>query len=442
MTWKRLISALGLILLLALAAGWLLAPRVGDISPQEGPLHGRQSLQISFNKSMDQDSVEGSLSLQPSHKVLYTWDQAARTLTITPQRSWPSNRRLSIRISSQARSQLRLPLINPKTWQIQISPYLLTYLHPADQNSNLYSLNVENGKSEALTDYEDGILDYDLSPDGLTIYYSKSIDEGMTGIYALQRTGPERREILTCGEATCRNPQISPSGEILAYERIPRDPQEKPGVLLLNLTSQETSSVWDAGNHLELPQWSDQGWLAFYDRTEKVYRFLQPSSGERVVFENEIGAEGTWAPDGVTFVTAEFLDDEGDVAPRHLFAYNLVTETKHDLTGERYLEDANPAYAPSGSLLAFARKSLEPEQWTPGRQLWIMEREGEGAYPLTDAVDYHHTAFTWHPDADRLAYVRYNQAQLAQAPEIWLIHLASSQNARLVINAFAPRWIP
>jgi dipeptidyl aminopeptidase/acylaminoacyl peptidase len=113
-----------------------------------------------------------------------------------------------------------------------------------------------------------------------------------------------------------------------------------------------------------------------------------------------------------------------------------------DLSQGNFLEDLNPSFAPQGLSLAFSRKSLDPAEWSPGRQLWLLDLEDNQAKTLTTAVDFHHTSFAWHPDGNRLAYVRYNQAKLSDPPEIWLINRDGSENLRLIINAFAPSWIP
>lgn len=160
-----------------------------------------------------------------------------------------------------------------------------------------------------------------------------------------------------------------------------------------------------------------------------------------VTFPNDTGGQGTWAPDGVNFVTTEILDINESLAPRHLYRYQIPNGSKTDLTNDRFWEDATPSYS-SGGRLAFGRKSLLREKWSLGRQLWILEKGGGEAYRVTNAGDYHHTAFAWHPDGNQMAYVRYNQAQLTEAPEIWLLNLTQSQNARLIINAFNPQWIP
>ncbi|MFO8036428.1 MAG: hypothetical protein R6U57_07375 [Anaerolineales bacterium] len=441
MDWKRLLPLLGLALLLLLVMGWIYAPRVKGVQPLLEPLHGRQPIQITFTRPMDPDSVEQALATQPLQKGEFGWDESRQTLTFTPREAWPSDTILTIQVSSGARSTIHLPLLNPQTWQLEISPYLLTYLYPADNESNIYSLNLENGETRPLTRHPNGVLDYDISPDGLTIYYSTIDEDGSSGIYALNRLNGESDVILICADALCRDPQVSPDGEWIAYQRIPQSPDHNPEIYLLTVPTRKTEPLLETNHHLENPVWSPQGWLAFYDRSDQAYKFLHPQEGEVIAFANDTGGQGTWSPEGTAFVTTEILDINENLAFRHLFKYQVQSGSKTDLTQDPFLEDATPSYSPEG-LLAFGRKSLLPEEWSPGRQLWIMERGEEDANPLTNAGDYHHTAFAWHPDGEQLAYVRYNQAQLTESPELWLIAVDGADNYRLVINAFDPQWMP
>jgi len=71
-----------------------------------------------------------------------------------------------------------------------------------------------------------------------------------------------------------------------------------------------------------------------------------------------------------------------------------------------------------------------------------MDLENDEAFALTDEVDYQHTSFAWHPDGNQIAYVRYNQAALSEPPEVWLISADGENPLRLIINGFAPGWIP
>ncbi len=106
------------------------------------------------------------------------------------------------------------------------------------------------------------------------------------------------------------------------------------------------------------------------------------------------------------------------------------------------MEDASPAYSPDGQWIAFARKHLDRERWTPGRQLWLMRPDGREARQLTNAPDYNHSALAWSPDSTSLAYMRFNQVEFTQPAEIWWIDINEAQPRMLVEGGYLPQWIP
>jgi Tol biopolymer transport system component len=235
---------------------------------------------------------------------------------------------------------------------------------------------------------------------------------------------------------------LSPDGIHLAFELIPQSGNLPPGVRVFDLEEETLINPGDEDDHLENPSWSSSGVLAYYNQSQKGYGFWNPATEENQFLPNETGGDGTWSPDGRFFVCSEIQFTSQTLAPRHLLLYNLEEETLQDLTRGRFLEDLNPSFAPQELVLAFSRKSLEPQNWSPGRQLWLMNILNSENTQLTDALDYHHSSFAWHPDGAQLAYVRYNQAALSEPPEIWLIKTDGSDNLRLIINGFAPSWIP
>jgi Tol biopolymer transport system component len=113
-----------------------------------------------------------------------------------------------------------------------------------------------------------------------------------------------------------------------------------------------------------------------------------------------------------------------------------------NLSGEELVEDTSPAYSPDGRWLAFARKFLDTERWTPGRQLWVMEADGENAYALTHDEFFSHAALAWSPDSQTIAFVRAHRTSPDVPPEIWIINVDGSNPIRLVIGGYAPQWIP
>ena len=266
--------------------------------------------------------------------------------------------------------------------------------------------------------------------------------------------------LLGCLQANCRAPVISPAGDRVAYERT--EVQGYPRVWMMSLNRAEEqgddaenvqpASVVLAGDPLHqtlLPSWSPDGLLTFYDTQAAAFVLLDPRTGEQALFPNQTGEKGAWNPSGREFVAPEifFLDSGslGDLqsyANSHLIQFDRFTRNTQDLTPEEGMEDSSPAFSPDGTYLAFARKYLDQQRWTPGRQLWVMLPGIGQAQPVTDEPNYNHFEFAWSPDSNQLAYVRFNQTTLTMPPEIWVLALLNAESELLVEGGYSPQWIP
>ena len=442
MNWKTGLI-LGIILLaVVFIFAWGSTPSIQGIQPYDEPLISRQPLVILFSRPMNPVSVYAHFNLEPSLQGDLLWNEDFTQSSFTPDKPWPSGEMIRIRIESGAKSRIGLPLVRDQSWEIPVSPESLIYLWPADENSDLYTMNPESGDTRQLVSEAGGILDYSTSQDGMEIIYSHHLDGGTSSIVSFERLTGIRTPLVTCSEGLCRSPQISSDGKFLAYEYISHQPGIQPGIQVYDLEKDARIDLSEAGDYLDNPAWSPSGWLSFYNYTRRGFEFWNPDADERIFLPNETGGDGSWSPDGRYFICSEIQFISTNLAPRHLFSFDLIEGNLVDLSQGNFLEDLNPSYSPQGIYLAFSRKYLDPENWTPGRELWIMDLVENQAFPLTDEIDYHHSSFAWHPDGDQLVYTRYNQAKLSEPPEIWLINSDGSDRVRLIINGFAPSWIP
>jgi Tol biopolymer transport system component len=442
MNWKTWLL-IGIAFLVAFSLlGWQLVPQVDGVIPQEEEIRGRQELQVVFSRSMDPESVLDHIRLDPAYDGEFIWSEDASVLTFIPQSSWPSGSTVILEIGRGARSRFRLPLLRDFSISWPVSPTSLVYLWPADGESNLYQLNPVSGQSQPLTNLANGVLEYSIGPDRQKLYYSTSPQKGTSQILVLDLAAGQTRLLQTCSDGTCTAPQVSANGKWLAYEYISHSAGTLPGVQVLDLQDESQVDVGEGDEYLEKPLWSASGWLACYNQTLKGYQFWNPVSDEVIFLPNDTGGDGSWSADGRYFLSTKIVFVSDNLAPRHLELFDIAERTSQDLSRGSYLEDLNPSFAPSGLRFAFSRKSLNPQDWTPGRQLWIMDLESGDAYPLTDEVDYQHTSFAWHPDGGQIAFVRYNQAALSDPPELWVVSADGEDPLRLIINGFAPGWIP
>ena len=107
-------------------------------------------------------------------------------------------------------------------------------------------------------------------------------------------------------------------------------------------------------------------------------------------FPNQTGQGGVWRPGGSQFLAPEivFVDTGSSsvtgLEPRadsHLILYDLESQTTQDLTPGEGIEDTSPVFSPDGKFLAFARKYLDAQRWTPGRQLWLAQVDTRARSP-------------------------------------------------------------
>ncbi len=440
--WLLLIPLL-LIILASIYLAYLRGrPQVGDVFPPEDAvaIPGAAPLQISFSQAMNAQSVAANLRTVPERSGAFAWQ--ANQLTFTPDQSWPSGQTVSVTLTTGARSILGLPLRESSSWRFEVAPTLLAYLWPAGDPADIYVLDPRGAEIIQLTRSEFGVLDFSITADSLAIYFSAWNEQGGADLWRLDLITRSTELLLPCGGDLCNNIQVSPQGR-LAYENTTL------GQILFWELENEAGSLMGGGVR---PSWSSAGLLAFYDALGQAHTFRDVESGEIWTFANQTGEPGTWDPRGAFFVATEILPglSVADPPAGHLLRFQIATQFVTDLSRSSMtspaetdtVEDTSPSFSPDGNWIAFARKYLDLDRWTPGRQLWLMTPEGAEAHPITEAPNHNHSAFAWHPNQDQIAYLRADQTNTTSPPEIWLVQVDGSNPIRLIIGGYSPQWIP
>lgn len=455
---RVLVPLILILLILGAVIVWLYMPRMVSVSPTSGAYEvpAAAPVEMSFNVPVQLESLREHFASDPQRAG--TFEVQDKAAIFTPSEPWPGGKQITITLTSGIfpAHGLGLPSIQKRSWSFTTAQTLLVYLWPSDDAADIYALDPLTGEVRQLTTHS-GVIDFSISWDGLTIYYSTSNSQGGSDLYRLDlleftRGSPDELDpeiLMKCLQALCSSPQISPDGKLLAYEQIALGEIGAASdiqVWLLSLEDGEQTLVGEANHRIKNPGWSSQGGLAVYDDTRQAYLLYNLATQEYIAFPNETGEPGTWHPDGNSYLAAEiFLINPGSaqqIALSHLLRYELPEERTYDLTLANDIEDAYPLYSPNGSTIAFARKYLDTQRWTPGRQLWLMGADGSDARPLTDEPNYNHYDFAWSPDGDQLAYLRFDQTSLNKPPELWLVNTDGSDPIQLVIGGYNPRWIP
>jgi Bacterial Ig-like domain/WD40-like Beta Propeller Repeat len=473
---KRL-TILLVILVLVPATGILYlleTPRLVSVSPEANARNvtAGSPLRLKFSRRMQAQSVADRLHIDPLQAGTFQWEGS--TLVFTPASPWPSGATVTVRLDAGARTAglLAFSIRQTAAWSFSIGEPRLLYLYPADRAADLYLMNPFSGTKLKVTDSQAGILEYSVNATGTAVFYDVKNGKGGTNLYRLDgldqmdagqpltQTLPGPTLLLDCGQSLCRNPQISPQGDFLAYEKTGlmggQDPPY-PRVWLLPLSEDPSSKPGEprlAGppDHQTMqPSWSPSGLLSYYDSSQAAFAIQDPNDGQSVFFPNQTGQPGAWDPSSTYFLAPEIsyvtTGQPGNttgtvIGNSHLMRFNRLDGSVQDLTQLDSLEDVSPAYSPDGKWIALARKYLDAAHWTPGRQLWLMGPDGQNARPLTNDPYYNHYDFSWSPDSKLLVYVRFDETALTQPPEVWMVDVESTKATKLVVGGFSPQWIP
>lgn len=459
---SRIWLGIALTVVVAGAGFFLVAPDVSSVSPPPGAENAPRSsaIEIEFDQAMDHDSVESRLSIEPALSGEVTWD--GRRLRFTPHEPWPEGGQVTVRLGRGARNTYFLPLVGGHNWTFTVAPAQVLYLAPADGPARLVGHPLREAFGEPLPDVAGDVADYDLAQESSALVYIRPNAEGRSALFHHDLATGERRQLYECPAGVrCAHVAVSPDGRWVA---LVRQRVEESGTGVRQITA---SRVWVVGTETEAdpiplgreeaeahsPAWAGQERLGYYDADRGVVAVVEsgPDGTWREVsaVPHPLGERWSWSPDGrfVVMPEVELLEQppvEGVDFYSHLYRVEIETGLRTDLSGGLgdLVEDAAPAYSPDGLWIAFARKSLRPAQWTPGRQLWLMRSDGTQSRQLTDDPNYNHAEIAWNRNGDRMAYVRFLQVELDRPPEVWWMDLESEQRSLLVEGGYAPQWMP
>ncbi|HKZ69844.1 MAG TPA: hypothetical protein VJ020_07180, partial [Anaerolineales bacterium] len=402
---------------------------------------------------MDAVAVESGLHIEPAIAGSFHWQ--GNTLAFTPTADWPTGAvRVSLRGAIGANG---LPVLFESRWEFTVGAPRIAFLLRTGDAANIWTVPVTGGEPTQITTERFGVDRFAISADGTGFVFAALRADGGADLKRSGRDGDGVTGVLECPSQRCTAPAFSPDGNLIAFERHPLERLEQSTVEVIDLRDgRRTTLDGDPAHIARFPTFARNGRLAYLNAFEQVIVVHDLASGATNRIANTSGEIGSWSPDGQYFVFAEITTAppptpaSGTPAPdlqidtffSHLQRISVNTDLGENLSGESAVEDAAPAFSPFGEWLAFGRKSLEQDKWTPGRQLWLMRSDGSDAQALTNDPLYNHSHFVWSPDGKLIVYVRFDVSDPASTTEIWSVSANGAGAMKLVTGGYLPAWLP
>ncbi len=365
----------------------------------------------------------------------------------------PEGATLDVTILPGIKSILGLASSGSTTWSFSVKNAWLLYLLDGEKKTDLYLIDPSGLTTDKLMDIPESLIDYSVTPRGNAVLYTARSGQD-TLIREYDLLDETHTDLYTCKQSECSQPALSFDGKYLAFMSGSTSAEGEEGggrvwLLTLNERTVVGEPISASGNDHPTrdPIWSSQGWLVTYDDADAVFLFYKPSTGERTKLSNATGEPGSWNPDGNTYIVPEitYVDpkvNQGVEYYSRLVDYQPDLDQKSDLTQNNQVEDLIPVFSPSGVKVAFARRYLNQADWTPGRQVWIIDSDGSNARKMTNNPDFNHLGFAWSPDDRMLAYLRFNTASLNLQRELWIMDTQSGLTQKVLVNAYHLEWLP
>jgi Tol biopolymer transport system component len=400
-------------------------------------------IRVTFSQAiMPQTTV--SVASNPPITGTARWENE-RTLVFEPAAQLAQDTTYAITIPAGLVGQQGRELLRPFTWQFRTGQPRLLFIawDEARSGNQLFVISPDGSGRAQLTQEPLNVLDYAIAPDGQTIAYTATRNDGGSNLWLMDAIGANRRELLACPEGACSQPVWAPDASRLIYERRtfsqPGAPVGPPRLWWLELNTRQTTAVFQDSQWVALgAQFSADGqWLSYISPQAQDILVYNLVTGQNIILNNGSGEPASWHPlQNILLASQVKLEEEAFSI--HLTRLNLSDETTMNLSGDLDVNDSWPLFSPDGQWIAFTRKAIRANE---GKQVWLMRPDGTEATNITQSPEIHFGPPAWSPDGRFLTFQGYALAQSDQ-PAIWLYELATEKITQVVVPGIQPTWLP
>jgi Tol biopolymer transport system component len=423
--------------------------RARTITPAPGStVSVRPPIRVQFTRPIDRASVEGAVTISPEIPFDLNW--VDNQLRIVPHGPLQAETTYTVTVGPGVQDFMGVTLEGQLQWQFRTRQPRIAFIRSAaDGTSELWLTNLDGEGEQRISSPGQVVLDFDAAPDGSSLVYAVSEGENTTNLWRAN-LGQQGLTRLTDEEGIMYGaPRFSPGGDLVAVEVRPEVAIGDQGSTLapprLELRRPVDGSpagvIYGTGPEIgHSPRWSPDGTrLAFYEPNAisvGIFNF----TADLQFFPAESAALGAqaWSSDSRALVyTSIHLTEQGAQQVLAVRDLQLGTESIHR---EPAGDQADPAWSPDGSLIAYAYQP--PPGMDSAAGIWYMRPDGTGKVLLVMEPGMLYWQPAWSPDGEWLLFGRFDLNDPGSSQGLWAVRRNGMDLHHVADDAFQPVWVP
>ena len=438
-------GALLLLVTLVIVIGQQMGIRITAQLPPDRTLGPFEALTFVFSEPVAGSLAVKAFSIQPAVKGRFQWADS-RTLHFIPTEPYQSGTVYTLSFTPTLLTKSGGAIKKLQSWKFQIRQPLIVYLVSDNEQSRLWTIERDTGKTAPITGNTFKIYDFDAAQNGEFIIFAAVNDQKGLDLWRVSRTGGTAVLMLQCGSDRCTAPTIAPDNRRVVYVReaagpTPAVPYGAPRLGILDLETKQDAPLYEDQQIIGIqPTWSPDGTrLSSYDGIKKEYRLLDLITGSQVTIPSQIGDSVTWSADGSTLVYTDLDTNEFGLHTRIREA-KIITNEITTLFGEKDDQDYkynSLAWSPTDDTLVIGLRQNADD---PAEALWLMRPATLDGQSVADEPGYVYNDPIWDPWGRGFIFSQF-QLKGVYKPEIG-IWRQDSAGPRVLADGIMPHWLP
>ena len=317
-----------------------------------------------------------------------------------------------------------------------------------DENNRyqLFSVPASGGQAEQITEENEGIWNYAVSPNRSKVIYATPEGGNRSLLWQLIPAAAERTQLLDCPDAFCSGVVWSPDGLGILYSRLEIGAESNtsgiPSIWWLDLTTHETYPLFqDAQMPGFSPQLSPDGkWLSYTSINPQEIKIYHLETGASQSLPTQTSYPAVWSPSGEALLLVD-IQEVGDFYLPKLFRYDLADQRLTALFVNQTIDERFPSWSPDGKWIAVVRYEWDSDISMRGDQIWLVRPDGSEARPLTQDHEVIHGQPVWSPDGRFLLFDVKSDSYSGMDSGIYILDIETREAYIIATPGNRPAWL-